>query len=152
MFIICALKGNNMNEKDRTYVLLLRVFLLSAALAWGVSVLGLILPWPVVVDQLRGLGAQLNEPDIMVRYWLKMAAAVYTLMGCFFAVVAIRPLRYRAIIRPIGLLHLVLAVVLLINGWMLGVGAIPLYVDVGFCLCIGLGILTACSKLSKSRK
>ena len=141
-----------MNEKDKTYLLLLRLFLFSAALAWGVSVLGLVLPWPVVAEQLRGLGAQLNGPDIMVQYWLKMAAAVYTLMGCFFAAMAIRPLRYRSVIRPIGLMHLVLAVVLLIHGWMLGVGAIPLYVDVGFCFCIGLGIWLTCGKLSKSGK
>lgn len=137
-----------MNEKDKTYLVLLRVFLFSAAMAWGVSVLGLVLPWRVVAGQLRGLGAQLNEPDIMVQYWLKMAATVYTLAGCFFAWVGIRPIQYRAVIRPIALLHLILGAVLLINGWKLGVGAIPLYVDVGFCFCIGLGIWATYSKLS----
>ncbi len=66
-----------MNETEKKYLLLLRVFLLSAAIAWACSVLGLILPWAVVDKELQGLGAEAID-DVMVQYWLKMAAAVYT--------------------------------------------------------------------------
>ena len=137
-----------MKQDDKKYLLFLRLFLLSAAVAWGVSVAGLVLPWSVVEKELIGIGA---EPgiDVMVQYWLKMAAAVYTLMGCFFVMVAIWPMKYRAVIGPTGMLHVILGTVFLINGSMLGIEAIPLYVDVGFCYCIGIGIVVANSKLRK---
>lgn len=135
-----------MNETDKKYLLLLRVFLLSAAVAWGCSVLGLVLPWSMVDKELQGLGAGAID-DTMVQYWLKMAATVYTLGGCFFVLVAIRPIKYRAVIGFVGYLHMILGAVLLGNGLVLGIEAIPLYVDVGFCFCVGLGILAANRKL-----
>lgn len=137
-----------MNKMEKQYLFLLRVFLLSAAVAWGVSVLGLILPWSVVQKELIELGAE-SSNDIMMQYWLKMAAAMYTLMGCFYIMVAIRPLKYRSVIALIGILHLLLGTVFLINGLMIGIEPIPLYVDVGFCFCIGLGIIAAKTKLRK---
>ena len=134
-------------EDKKKYLFLLRVLLFSAAAAWGVSVLGLVLPWSMIAEELRGLDAQLGGEDVMVQYWLKMAAAVYTLMGCFFVMVGIRPKKYYAVIKLIGYLHLVLGAVFLVNGLMLGVGAIPLYVDVGFCFCVGAGIIVISSKI-----
>ncbi|MCD6392401.1 MAG: hypothetical protein J7M40_02730 [Planctomycetes bacterium] len=137
-----------MNEIEKKYLLLLRVFLLSAAVAWGCSVLGLVLPWAMVDKELQGLGAGPID-DVMVQYWLKMAAAVYTLGGCFFVMVAIWPIKYRAVIGFVGCLHMILGAVLLGNGLVLGIEAIPLYVDVGFCFCVGLGIFAANRKLRK---
>ena len=135
-----------MNEMEKKYLLLLRVFLFSAAVAWGCSLLGLVLPWAMVDKELQGLGAGAID-DVMVQYWLKMAAAVYTLGGCFFVMVAIRPIKYRPVIALVGYLHIILGAVLLGNGLVLGIEAIPLYVDVGFCFCVGLGILAANRKL-----
>ena len=37
-----------MSDVEKKYLFLLRVFLLGAGIAWGVSVLGLVLPWSVV--------------------------------------------------------------------------------------------------------
>jgi hypothetical protein len=136
-----------MADKEKKYLMLLRVFLVSAAIAWGVSLAGLVLPWAMVEKELGGYGATLPMDDVMVQYWLKMAAAVYTLMGCFFIMVAIWPIKYRPVIKLIGLLHVILGVVFLINGLMLDVDAIPLYVDVSFCFCIGVGILSISRKL-----
>ena len=135
-----------MNKIEKRYLLLLRLFLLSAAMAWGVSVLGLVLPWSVVERELSELGAK-SGIDIMVQYWLKMAAGVYTLMGCFFVMVAIRPIKYRSVIGPIGFAHILLGTVFMVNGLVLGIGAIPLYADVGFCFFVGLGIVVANKKL-----
>jgi len=135
-----------MNEADKKYLFLLRLFLFSAAVAWGVSVLGLVLPWAIVENELSGLGAKLGN-DIILQYWLKMAAAVYTLMGCFFVMVGIRPAKYRAVIELISYLHISLGAVFLINGLILGIEAIPLYIDVGFCFCIGFGIFVINGKL-----
>ncbi|MBE0535183.1 MAG: hypothetical protein IH624_05890 [Phycisphaerae bacterium] len=135
-----------MTPSCQKYLLLLRLLLISAGVAWGVSVAGLVLPWAMVEKELRGLGAGTVD-DVMVQYWLKMAAAVYTALGCFYVWVAIRPVRYRAVIGLIGWLHVILGAVFLVNGQMLGVGAIPLYVDVGFCFCVGLGIVAVNGRL-----
>ena len=91
-----------MADKDKQYLLLLRVFLIGAAIAWGVSLAGLVLPWSMVEKELGGLGAVLPIDDVMVIYWLKMAAMVYTLMGCLFVIVAIRPSKYRPLVGLIG--------------------------------------------------
>ena len=135
-----------MDDQDKKHLLLLRVFLVSAALASGCSLLGLVLPWSMVDKELTNLGAQPID-DIMVQYWLKMAAAVYTLLGCFFVLVAVRPFKYCVAIAPIAYFHLILTPVLLINGLILGIHAIPLYIDTAFCLCVGLGIFATNRKL-----
>ena len=135
-----------MNDHDKKHLLLLRVFLISAALASGCSLLGLVLPWSVVDKQLTDYGAQPID-DPMIAYWLKMAAAVYTLLGCFFLLVAVRPLKYRVTIAPIAYFHLILAPILLTNGLILAIHPIPLYIDTAFCLCVGLGIFATNRKL-----
>ena len=136
-----------MRGQEKKYLFLLRLLLFSAAAAWGVSVLGLVLPWSMVAEELRGLGAELGDQDVMVAYWLKMAASVYTLMGCFFLMVGIRPLKYYAVLKTISYVHMVLGAMFLVNGLMLGVDAIPLYIDVGFCFCVGLGIFVISGKM-----
>lgn len=137
-----------MDDKDKKNLTLLRLFLIAAAIAWGVSLAGLVFPWTMVEKELAGMGATVPMDDVMVQYWLKMAAAVYTLMACFFVIVAIWPVKYRPVIKLIGLLHVILGIVFLVNGLMLGVEAIPLYVDVGFCFCIGVGVLLLSRKLA----
>ena len=44
-------------------------------------------------------------------------------------------------------LHIIFGAVFLINGLSLGIGAIPLYIDVLFCFCIGAGIIATNIKL-----
>ena len=41
-----------MTAIEKKYLILLRVFLVGAAIAWGVSVFGLILPWAMVDAEL----------------------------------------------------------------------------------------------------
>lgn len=58
-----------MTATDKKHLILLRVFLVGAAIAWGVSLFGLILPWAMVDAELVKLGAEsINDP--MVKYWL----------------------------------------------------------------------------------
>lgn len=135
-----------MSDVEKNYLVLLRVLLVSAGFAWGISLAGLVLPWGLVEKELQGLGAGALD-DFMVQYWLKMAAAVYTLAGCFYVIVAMQPMKYRVVIGFIGWAHAVLGVVFLVNGLMLGVDAIPLYVDVAFCFCVGVGIVAINGKL-----
>lgn len=137
-----------MNQKERQYILLLRVFLFSAALAWGVSVLGLILPWAIVANELRGLGTKLNESDIMVQYWLKMAAVVYTLVGCFYVPVGIKPFAYRNV--PSDWISSSDDRSGSIDPWMdAGSRSDPIVCGCGILLLYRLGILAAYYKLHK---
>ena len=55
--------------------------------------------------------------------------------------------KYYAVIKLIGYLHLILGAVFLVNGLMLGIGAIPLYIDVGFCFCVGAGIIVISGRI-----
>lgn len=137
-----------MTDDDKKCLMLLRLFLVGAGIAWGVSVFGLVLPWEIVNGELVKLGAE-SIDDSMVIYWLKMAAAAYTLIGCFFVAVAIWPAKFRTVIGPIGWMHTILGAILLVNGLLLGIGAIPLYVDSIFCICVGVGILIINCKLDK---
>ena len=61
---------------DRKYLTVLQVLLVRVA--WGVSVTGLVFPWLVVEKELVGIGATPPINDVMIQYWLKMAAVVYT--------------------------------------------------------------------------
>jgi hypothetical protein len=53
-------------------VSLLRIMLLSAAFGWGISVFGVILPWPLVSAQLASLGAGEIVETPMLNYWLRV--------------------------------------------------------------------------------
>ena len=53
---------------------LLRLFLSFAALAWGISIVGVFLTWSSAVGALQGLGAKSIAYDPILDYWLRMAA------------------------------------------------------------------------------
>ena len=44
-----------MNAENKRYIILLRLLLISAGVAWGVSVAGLVFPWSTVDRQLQDL-------------------------------------------------------------------------------------------------
>ena len=72
----------------------LRMFLLFSAFAWGISLLGVVLPWPFAVAALQGLGAGSIPSDPMLDYWLRMASGAFALVGCLFFLFALQPERY----------------------------------------------------------
>ncbi len=119
---------------------ILRVLLLSAAFGWGISILGVFMPWEWAAGQLEGLGAVDLPHDPMLDYWLRMAAGAFTGIGIFFFILALNPYRFRPLLPYIGLLHFIEGLILLIHGIRLGLYPIPFYVDTAFCLTIGLGI------------
>ena len=66
---IGVIKRMKMTSINKKYLLLLRLFLVGAGVAWGVSVFGLVLPWEMVDGELGKLGAE-SVNDAMVQYWL----------------------------------------------------------------------------------
>jgi hypothetical protein len=119
---------------------LLRVLLLAAACAWGVSVVAIILPWPMAVPVLQGLGAGEIPADPMLDYWLRMAAGAFTGIGIFFLALAIWPRRFANVIGMAGALMFAEGLVLLAHGVRLGLRPFPFYADTAFCLLVGAGI------------
>lgn len=120
---------------------LLRLFLGFAALAWGVSVLGVFLPWPAAGQALQWLGAKPVAYDRMLDYWLRMAAGAFALIGCWYLVLMIWPRRFHAAIPWSGGFMLAEGVVLLIHGIRLSLPPFPFYGDVAACLAGGGAIL-----------
>jgi hypothetical protein len=120
---------------------LLRLFLGFSAMAWGVSLFGVVLPWSTASDALQGLGAQPIVYDRMLDYWLRMAAGAFTLVGGLFLLLMVWPARFRAIIPWFGLLMLLEGVILLIHGIRLHLPPLPFYADTTACFLGGAGIL-----------
>ncbi len=120
---------------------LLRLFLGFAAFAWGISVFGVFLSWSAAADVLQGLGAHPIAYDRMLDYWLRMAAGVFTLIGCWYFVLMIWPQRFHAAIPWFGGLMLVEGVVLLVHGLRLSLPPFPFYADTAACFVGGGAIL-----------
>ena len=123
----------------------LRFFLVVAAFAWGISVAGVFLPWPVAVYWLQHVGGAGAIPDDpMANYWLRMAAGAFTLVGALFAAAAWRPERYAAVIPLYGWMNLIEGVILLVSGLLLHLAPLPFWADTAFCFVCGAGILWCC--------
>ncbi|MBN1919453.1 MAG: hypothetical protein JW889_16270 [Verrucomicrobia bacterium] len=120
---------------------LLRVLLIAAAFGWGISFLGVFLPWPTVDQVLRSLGASDVPHDAMVVYWVRGTAATFGFIGVMFAVAALRPERHTHMIFWLAILMLGTGTASLLYGRALKVPAFPFVGDVTFCLAVGAGIL-----------
>lgn len=120
----------------------LRLFLGMAALTWGVSILGLVLSWPLAHRALQWLGAQPIAYDPMLDYWLRMTSGAFTLLGGWYLVLMIWPSRYYGALPWFGVLMLAEGVILLVHGLRLSLPAFPFYADAAACLVSGIGILS----------
>lgn len=119
----------------------LRFFLGFAALAWGISLLGVFLSWPSAEQALIGLGAQPIHYDPMLDYWLRLAARAFALIGARYLVLAIRPMKYWNAIPWFGGLMLVEGVILPVHGLRLSLPPFPFYADRAACFVGGGGIV-----------
>lgn len=120
---------------------LLRLTLGFSAFAWGASIFGVFVSWPVAMEALQGFGAGSINHDPMLDYWLRMATGVFTLVGVLFLVIAVQPKKHRAIIPWFGGLMLTEGVVLLFHGLRLSLPPLPFVADTIACLGSGTVIL-----------
>jgi hypothetical protein len=120
---------------------LLRLVLGFAALTWGISIVGVFLSWSAASRALQGLGAQPIAYDRMLDYWLRMAAAAFTFVGCWFLVLMIWPQKFHAVIPWFGAFMLLEGLVLLFHGLRLSLPPFPFYGDIAACFVGGGAIL-----------
>ena len=120
---------------------LLKLFLGFAALAWGVSAVGIFASWSEAATLLEGLGAKPIAYDPMLDYWLRMASGVFALVGVWYLVLMIWPGKFHAAIPWFGALMLVEGLILLVHGLRLHLPPFPFYGDTAACFIGGGGIL-----------
>ena len=119
---------------------ILRLLLFAAAVAWAISIVGVILPWRFAVAGLNELGAENIPSDPMLNYWFRMTAGAFTGIGIFFFIVALFPKKYSNVISIIAVLLFIEGLILLFYGLKLNLPASPFYADTSFCLLAGAGI------------
>ena len=120
---------------------LLRLLLAIGALGWGISIVGVFLPWSIAREALIGLGAIDIPFDPMLDYWLRMAAGGFFIIGVMFGVAGWNPEKYQVLIPLLGWLSILEGIILTIHGLILGLQPFPFYGDISFCLFIGIGIV-----------
>ena len=123
-----------------------RLLLFAGAFGWGVSILGVLLPWRIMDEVLSGLGAAAPVADLRIRYWLRMAAGSWSVIGFLYLAAFLAPRKYRRMIPLLGVGTLAEGLVLLFHGLMLDLPLLPFAGDVGFCLVVGGGLLLAEAK------
>jgi len=129
---------------------LLRVFLMFGAMGWGICILGVFLPWDIIVKGLYGMGAENIVYDPMLNYWFRMVCGGFSALGCIFAVSAYKPEKYWVLIPLLGWLSIAEGIIIGVHGLRLGLPAFPFYGDTAFCLLTGAGIVVFHRKINKS--
>ena len=118
-----------------------RIFLLAGAIGWGVSILGVLLPWSVMDIVLQNMGAASPVTDVQVQYWFRMATGAWSIIGFLYLMVLLKPQKYNNLIPLLGWGTVFEGIVLLIHGLYLNLPIFPFAGDVGFCLIVGGGLL-----------
>ena len=119
---------------------------------WGISILGVLLPWPVATTGLNDLGAGTIPEDPMLDYWLRMAGGGFTMIGAIFAAALINPRKYSVVLPLMAYLSIAEGIVLLVSGLRLGLPPFPFWGDTSFCLGVGIGILHVYPRARKERQ
>jgi hypothetical protein len=134
-----------MTVKRRSFrYFLLRLFLIYAALGWGVCLLGVLVPGGMAFDllaQISGIDASPFKSDPLFDYWLRMAAGAFSMIGAGYLGLAIWPMRFYQVLPFAGGFMVAEGLILAVHGLRLGLGPYPFYGDVAFCLAGGIGIL-----------
>ena len=118
-----------------------RIFLLAGAIGWGVSILGVLLPWSVMDIILQNMGASAPVTDLQIKYWFRMATGAWSIIGFLYLIVLLKPQKYNNLIPLLAWGTLFEGIVLLIYGLYLHLPIFPFAGDVGFCLIVGGGLL-----------
>ena len=118
-----------------------RIFLLAGAIGWGMSILGVLLPWNVMDIVLQNMGAASPITDVQVQYWFRMATGAWSIIGFLYLMVLLKPQKYNNLIPLLAWGTVFEGIVLLIQGLYLNLPLFPFAGDVGFCLIVGGGLL-----------
>ena len=128
-----------------------RIFLLAGAIGWGISVLGVFLPWRVMDIFLQNMGAASPVTDPQLHYWFRMATGAWSVIGFLFLMAFLFPAKYRNLVPLLAIGTLFEGVILLLHGMCLRLPLFPFAGDVGFCLIVGCGLLFTGTRLGQVR-
>lgn len=134
------------------YQRLLKLILLVAAFGWGISILGVLLPWSIATAGLSGLGAGPIPHDPMLDYWMRMVGGGFTIIGAIFAAILMKPGRYSVLTPLMAWLSIAEGAVLLVSGLRLGLGPFPFCGDMSFCVGVGVGLLVVYPRAVRETK
>ena len=118
-----------------------RIFLLAGAIGWGISILGVLLPWSIMDIVLQNMGTASPITDVQVQYWFRMATGAWSIIGFLYLIVLLKPQKYNNLIPLLAWGTVFEGIVLLIHGLYLNLPLFPFAGDVGFCLIVGGGLL-----------
>ena len=131
-------------------VQLLRLLLFGAALGWGLTIVGVFLPWEWARYHLEVFGGSGEIPDdVMLNYWMRMASGAFGSVGLFFLLAAWKPFEYKNIIPILAYCSIFEGVILVFYGIKFGLPIFPFGVDVLIALIPGLGILILKDQLDR---
>jgi len=130
-----------MSSSNDQKLRLLKMFLYVGCFGWLISVFAIFLPWDLALIGLENLGAQNISYDLMLNYWLRMAAGAFTIIGVIFGLSGLNPAKFCNIIPVLGWMSIFEGIVLAVHGIRLGLNPLPFVYDAVFCLFVGIGIL-----------
>ena len=125
----------------KTARILHTLLLVAGAIGWGVSVLGVLLPWKVMMPMLQSMGSSSDFSDAQMQYWLRMACGGWSIIGFLFMMALLNPRKYGNLVPLLAWCSLFEGIVLLVHGLISGVALFPFAGDVLFCLVVGGGLL-----------
>ena len=121
---------------------LLRLILLGASLGWGLTIVGVFLPWDWATEHLENFGGSGKIPDdVMLNYWMRMASGAFGIVGVFFLFSAWKPYEYKNVIIILAYASLCEGAILLFYGIKFDLPLFPFGPDVVIALIPGIGIL-----------
>ena len=120
-----------------------RTAALVAAVGWGISVVGLVVPSATAFALLRGLGADDLPYHPMLDYWLRMTAFAFALIGVQFFALAVWWRRLSCLALAGALFQLLGGAVLLISAAAIGLDTGNYRADVAFCVSTGALMLAS---------
>ncbi len=118
-----------------------QIFLLTGMVGWGISILGVLLPWKLMNRILLNMGAAAPVADPQVQYWFRMATGSWSMIGFFFLAVFFKPEKYKNLIPLLAGVSIFEGIILLFHGLMLNLPLFPFAGDVAFCLIVGVGLI-----------
>lgn len=115
---------------------------MGAGLGWGLTVVGVFLPWEWATEHLEKFGGSNSIPnDVMLNYWMRMASGAFAFVGVFFLLAAWKPYTYKNIIPVLAYGSIFEGAVLLFYGIKFDLPIFPFGPDVAIALIPGFGIL-----------
>ena len=131
--------------------IILKLLLLGAGLGWGLTVVGVFLPWEWATEHLEKFGGSDKIPDdVMLNYWMRMASGAFGFVGVFFLLAAWKPYVYKNIIPILAYGSIFEGAILLFYGIKFDLPIFPFGPDVAIALIPGIGILLLKNELEEN--